>query len=78
MSMKDGIGLRRDACQELSSSWLTGGKRFSAVLSQRLGIGKIWLRLTISVLLEVCELFWGEFGLRFTHCGDGERGQGAL
>ena len=24
MSMKDAIGLRRDACQELSSSWLTG------------------------------------------------------
>ena len=32
MSMKDGIRLGRDACQELSSSWLTGGKWFSAVL----------------------------------------------
>ncbi len=26
MSMKDGIGLRRDACQVLSSSWLTEEK----------------------------------------------------
>lgn len=42
------------------------------------GIEKIWSCLTMSVLLEVCELLWSEFGLRFTHCGDGGRNQGAL
>ena len=50
MSTKDGIGLRRDACQELSSSLLTG--EIGSQL-RRSGIGKIWLRLTIGVLLEV-------------------------
>ena len=33
MSTKDGIGLGRDACQELSSALLTRGKWFSAELS---------------------------------------------
>jgi len=80
MSTKNGIGLGRDACQELSSALLTNrGKKFSAELSGAdRGIGKISVHLTIRVLLEVGELLWGEFGLRFTHCGDGGRRQGAL
>ena len=40
MSMKDGIGLRRDACQELISSWLTGGNGSQLCFSGGRGSGR--------------------------------------